>query len=67
MVSGIARDGIDQVAPNRQEKGKRFSAPCDVNSLSDNEFARATTRSWWRRKGKKKATCVFEVVGGGGK
>jgi hypothetical protein len=49
------RDGINHVAPKRQEKGKRISAPGDVNSGSDDDFAEMRSPLTVRGKGKKKA------------
>jgi hypothetical protein len=46
------------VAPKRQEKGKRISAPGDVNSRSDDDFGEMVILLTWRAKGKKKAKCT---------
>jgi hypothetical protein len=46
------------VAPKRQEKGKRISAPGDVKVFSDDDFAEMRSHLTVRRKGKKKANCA---------
>jgi hypothetical protein len=43
------------VARKRQEKGKRFSAPGDVNLFFDDDFAEMQSRLTVRPKGKERA------------